>query len=1015
MRSTTEKLIQVLLVAAIFLSMIGVNVSAAESPSEAVTTFESLVSEVSKSQTADEKVIVKLDSDLTFTSNLFIKGNVELYAESPVILNLSNQRISVEAGATLTIGDNITVFQPSTGEGHPVVVRDNATLNVVNAKLESQFVSSSAYTIDAVGPNIKVNLDNATVTTVKGRAVYTNTQSNVITIKDSTITATDAAGYALYRGNYVLQGSTTTFGRQGGGAAVYDFRNVTLQVTPDPSNFTSRNEITIQKNGDGAELATGSTIYYTTDGSNPTSSETAKEFTAPFKIPVHTIVKAVVGKDGYYGTVQEYNYNTDTDAVPGNVASINDLDVVTVYTGSAMSDLVLPEALSVTLDDGRQKYVAVTWDTSSLDLNTLGDYTLEGALVLPGTITNVNNLKASLMIHVAETEIVEYEMAPAVFLKEGKTSVQPNATVATFSAKGGDGRNYRYELDIDPSAANDNSQFAIVNNALIVGDQALVAGTYKVSVSVYSGSKSMSQSFNLTVDPSDPKWDIINPYEGINWDATHQVKTALHNHTINTNAPIGEWSDGVSGTVDSRVAAYESQGFGALAITEHDYVSYPWSDYGVTDSSMLSIPGNELSKNQHMLSYFSTYYDRKGEGRDVTNGMAQNIKNVGELGGFLYIAHPKRTSGAEQDPTGNLSLLQNPHVVGIEVLNTGQFTNNHSEKIWDMLLTETMPNRNIWGTASDDTHSDGLHHLGAGWTTMLLSDLNQNDAREALINGQTYFSSYRVEMGKDDNKTNPGIPAPVINSISVDNHAGTITLDVKGADKIEWISANGVKVAEGNMIHVNTTPGVSKYVRARMYGPGGQTMIQPFGIKDSNSKDTQKPVITLDEAVPTNAATGDFIHLPTATATDNVDGTVFPYPNVMDPNGNAIVALDNELMITMRGTYTITYRAKDSSGNLTNDVYKIEVSSPEPIKVSDIMKAVDDFDKAGEFANNGVARSLRVHLTSVERFESKNEAEKVLKHMNSFKQLLENRNKYISKTAYETLEADADTLIVNWE
>ena len=73
--------------------------------------------------------------------------------------------------------------------------------------------------------------------------------------------------------------------------------------------------------------------------------------------------------------------------------------------------------------------------------------------------------------------------------------------------------------------------------------------------------------------------------------------------------------------------------------------------------------------------------------------------------------------------------------------------------------------------------------------------------------------------------------------------------------------------------------------------------------------------------------------------------------------------------------------------------------------------------QAGEFANDGVTRSLRVHLTVVEQFESQDTAEKVVKHMEGFKQLLDRHmeNEFISESAYESLKADADALIENWE
>lgn len=163
------------------------------------------------------------------------------------------------------------------------------------------------------------------------------------------------------------------------------------------------------------------------------------------------------------------------------------------------------------------------------------------------------------------------------------------------------------------------------------------------------------------------RWAISNPYGGIDWPSIHRVKTALHNHTINTNAQVGEHSDTVFDTPAERIAAYRRLGFGAVAITEHDSVSYPWSDYGITDTDVISIPGNELSKHSHMLSYFNTYYDRRGEGPSCTDGIIANIRSVEELGGFLYAAHPNRDRHTSQ-PEYLLKLLDFPQIVGLEVL-----------------------------------------------------------------------------------------------------------------------------------------------------------------------------------------------------------------------------------------------------------------------------------------------------------------------------------------------------------
>ncbi len=340
---------------------------------------------------------------------------------------------------------------------------------------------------------------------------------------------------------------------------------------------------------------------------------------------------------------------------------------------------------------------------------------------------------------------------------------------------------------------------------------------------------------------------IHNPYAGIDWTNVRQVKAALHNHTENTNEPIGEWHDGVSGTVAQRVAAYTELGFGILVITDHDYVSWPWSNFGVTNSSLITFPGNELSKNTHMLSYFCSYYDNKGAGPSVSSGFKENIKAVGDLGGIMVIAHPNR-GGATQDPAFTAELLREfPHIVGLEVLNAGQFGKNYSAAIWDHALSELMPERDVWAFGSNDAHHVSAQD-GNGFTWIILApevfqaseEEQQRAVRASIEKGWLFASSWCVEPFVDDKKTQPSmnghsIEVPAIVSIAVDQQHSSIRLATERADNIEWISSGGKVIANGSLLERHQTPDAKTYVRARLLGPGGQTLTQPFGLLHSAS------------------------------------------------------------------------------------------------------------------------------------------------------------------------------------
>lgn len=84
---------------------------------------------------------------------------------------------------------------------------------------------------------------------------------------------------------------------------------------------------------------------------------------------------------------------------------------------------------------------------------------------------------------------------------------------------------------------------------------------------------------------------------------------------------------------------------------------------------------------------------------------------------------------------------------------------------------------------------------------------------------------------------------------------------------------------------------------------------------------------------------------------------------------------------------------------------------------ADMVTLVKQFEEAGEFKNNLVARSLTTHLTAVAQYEKQGSAEKVVKHMQSFKLLLDQQveHKLISDKAYNALQADTDALIKKWK
>ncbi|MEW9676816.1 5'-nucleotidase, lipoprotein e(P4) family [Lentibacillus sp. L22] len=93
------------------------------------------------------------------------------------------------------------------------------------------------------------------------------------------------------------------------------------------------------------------------------------------------------------------------------------------------------------------------------------------------------------------------------------------------------------------------------------------------------------------------------------------------------------------------------------------------------------------------------------------------------------------------------------------------------------------------------------------------------------------------------------------------------------------------------------------------------------------------------------------------------------------------------------------------------DYFQNKSKSAEAIK-----DLVSQLHTEGEIADKE-AHALQMHLTAVSHYENNSNAEKVIKHLEGFKKLLDyqNDNDLITKNAYDTLLSNADALIQKWK
>ncbi|MFJ7936071.1 glycoside hydrolase domain-containing protein [Sporosarcina sp. NPDC096371] len=94
-----------------------------------------------------------------------------------------------------------------------------------------------------------------------------------------------------------------------------------------------------------------------------------------------------------------------------------------------------------------------------------------------------------------------------------------------------------------------------------------------------------------------------------------------------------------------------------------------------------------------------------------------------------------------------------------------------------------------------------------------------------------------------------------------------------------------------------------------------------------------------------------------------------------------------------------------------------QLIKPKTTSISAMKALVEQFEVEGEFDSEKTARSLKTHLTAVAQYEKQGAADKVVKHMKSFKVLLDyqKERQSISDKAYNALQENADVMIKNWE
>lgn len=298
---------------------------------------------------------------------------------------------------------------------------------------------------------------------------------------------------------------------------------------------------------------------------------------------------------------------------------------------------------------------------------------------------------------------------------------------------------------------------------------------------------------------------VQNPYADINWSTYNQYKANFHTHTT--------YSDG-SESPSTVINAYANANYDILAMTDHNFVLWPWDAYGApTPESlgMLGVRGDEFSNSHHDNGFFNF---------TVTSAtLEQGIPNVESNGGRSHINHPGRYYTPDDWAWYIPWYRDYPTNVGLEVYNQGD-RYPADRQLWDNINENFFPTEGklVWGYSNDDMHT--MSHLYHNYQFMLMPALTQSDLIDCMDNGASYFCY--------EPSGNGSAIVPRISGITVDDVNKTITLNATNYASITWIGAGTTTVGSGTTFDYSSYTD-QPFVRAVLDNSNGSSYTQPFG------------------------------------------------------------------------------------------------------------------------------------------------------------------------------------------
>ena len=204
--------------------------------------------------------------------------------------------------------------------------------------------------------------------------------------------------------------------------------------------------------------------------------------------------------------------NANFNALPLEVESVDNIDLITVQVNTAFEDISLPETIGISLSDNtRREDIGIDWSEAegNYNSNLTGIYELEGELDLPDDIDNPLNIKAIANVFVYDPQEPEAEVVSVESLDDIEVNLGTVYDDINFPSKVQTtlDNNSIVSLNVNwPPAAAVNYDGNTAGTYPIEGELELPAGIInpgevKPEVNVIVGEEVPKYTLELVVDP----------------------------------------------------------------------------------------------------------------------------------------------------------------------------------------------------------------------------------------------------------------------------------------------------------------------------------------------------------------------------------------------------------------------------------------------------------------------------------------------------------------------------------